>query len=82
MHAIEIFYCEEDTGFIANRSGGCRLLSLWQDGCGGALQEVEIAMQLWLQAAKETGRAIPVPLRRASWVDSHTILTVLGEKFR
>jgi hypothetical protein len=48
----------------------------------GALQEVKIAMQLWLQAAKETGRAIPVPQKRVSWVDSHAILSVLRGKFR
>ncbi len=35
MHAIEIFYSEEDTGFIANRSGACRLFSLWRDGREG-----------------------------------------------
>ena len=30
-----------------------------------ALGEVKIAMQLWLQTAKEIGRAIPVPQKRS-----------------
>jgi len=30
-----------------------------------ALQEVKIAMQLWLETAKEIGRSIPVPLKRS-----------------
>jgi predicted RNase H-like HicB family nuclease len=30
-----------------------------------ALHEVEIAMKLWLDTAKEIGRAIPVPEKRS-----------------
>jgi len=30
-----------------------------------ALREVKIAMQLWLETAREMGRAIPTPLKRS-----------------
>jgi predicted RNase H-like HicB family nuclease len=30
-----------------------------------ALLEIKLAMQLWLEAAREIGRVIPVPLKRS-----------------
>jgi predicted RNase H-like HicB family nuclease len=64
MYAIEIFYSEEDEGFIAivPELPGCSAFGETEER---ALREVKIAMQLWLQTAKEIGRAIPVPQKRS-----------------
>lgn len=63
MHAIEIFYSEEDEGFIATvpELPGC---SAFGENEEPALKEVKIAMQLWLENAKEIGRDIPLPRKR------------------
>jgi predicted RNase H-like HicB family nuclease len=60
MYAIEIFYSEEDEGFIAivPEISGCSAFGKTEER---ALQEVKISMQLWLETAKEIGRSIPVP---------------------
>jgi len=64
MYAIEIFYSEEDEGFIAivPELAGCSAFGETEER---ALQEVKIAMQLWLETAKEIGRSIPVPQKRS-----------------
>jgi predicted RNase H-like HicB family nuclease len=64
MYAIEIFYSEEDEGFIAiiPELAGCSAFGKTEER---ALQEVKIAMQLWLETAKEIGRSIPVPQKRS-----------------
>ncbi len=64
MYAIEIFYSEEDEGFIAvvPELPGCSAFGKTEER---ALKEVKIAMQLWLKTAKEIGRAIPVPQKRS-----------------
>ena len=64
MYAIEIFYSEEDDGFIAivPELAGCSAFGETEER---ALQEVKIAMQLWLETAKEIGRSIPVPQKRS-----------------
>ncbi len=64
MYAIEIFYSEEDEGFIAivPELPGCSAFGETEEK---ALREVKIAMQLWLEAARDMGRAIPVPLKRS-----------------
>ena len=64
MYAIEIFYSEEDVGFIAiiPELPGCSAFGETEER---ALQEVKIAMNLWLETAKEIGRAIPVPQKRS-----------------
>jgi predicted RNase H-like HicB family nuclease len=64
MYAIEIFYSEEDDGFIAivPELSGCSAFGETEER---ALQEVKIAMQLWLETAKEIGRSIPVPQKRS-----------------
>jgi len=58
MYAIEIFYSEEDEGFIAivPELPGCSAFGETEER---ALREVKIAMQFWLQTVKEIGRAIP-----------------------
>lgn len=64
MYAIEIFYSEEDEGFIAvvPELPGCSAFGETEER---ALKEVKIAMQLWLETAKELGREIPVPQKRS-----------------
>jgi predicted RNase H-like HicB family nuclease len=64
MYAIEIFYSEEDEGFIAvvPELPGCSAFGETQER---ALKEVKIAMQLWLETAKEIGREIPAPQKRS-----------------
>ena len=64
MYAIEIFYSEEDEGFIAivPELPGCSAFGKTEER---ALKEVKTAMQLWLAAAVEMGRAIPVPQKRS-----------------
>ncbi len=63
MYAIEIFYSEEDEGFIATMPElpGC---SAFGKTAEDSLKEVKIAMQLWLETAKEIGWEIPVPQKR------------------
>lgn len=64
MYAIEIFYSEEDEGFIAvvPELPGCSAFGEIEER---ALKEVKIAMQLWLETAKEIDREIPVPQKRS-----------------
>jgi predicted RNase H-like HicB family nuclease len=64
MYAIEIFYSEEDEGFIAivPELPGCSAFGRTEED---ALREVKIVMQLWLETAKEIGREVPVPQKRS-----------------
>ena len=64
MYAIEIFYSEEDEGYIAivPELPGCSAFGETEEK---ALREVKIAMRLWLETAREMGRAIPAPLKRS-----------------
>jgi len=64
MYAIEIFYSEEDEGFIAivPELPGCSAFGRTEED---ALKEVKMAMQLWLETAKEIGREIPAPQKRS-----------------
>lgn len=64
MYAIEIFYGEEDEGFIAvvPELIDCSAFGKTEEK---ALQEVKIAMEIWLETAKEIGRSIPVPQKRS-----------------
>jgi len=64
MYAIEIFYSEEDEGFVAivPELPGCSAFGETEER---ALQEVKIAIQLWLEAAKDMGKAIPIPQKRS-----------------
>ncbi len=63
-YRIEIFYSQEDEGFIAvaPELAGC---SAFGDTPEEALKEIKIAMQLWLEAAKKEGREIPEPKKVA-----------------
>jgi len=60
-YAIGIFYSEEDEGYIAvvPELPGC---SAFGETPEEALKEVQIAIELWLEAAKKIGRKIPKPM--------------------
>jgi predicted RNase H-like HicB family nuclease len=64
MYAIEIFYSEEDGGYIAvvPELPGCSAFGRTEEE---ALKEVKIAISLWLETAKEIGREIPIPQKRS-----------------
>ncbi len=57
---IEVFWSDEDKGFIAfvHELEGC---SAWGETRETALREVETAIELWIEAAREIGRPIPLP---------------------
>ncbi len=59
-YAIEIFYSEEDEGYIAvvPELPGCSAFGETEEE---ALEEVKIAMELWLETAQKEGRSIPQP---------------------
>lgn len=60
-YAIELFYSEEDKGYIAvaPELPGCSAFGASEEA---ALKEVKLAIELWLTTAKKEGRAIPQPL--------------------
>lgn len=59
-YAIEIFYSDEDEGYIAvvPELPKC---SAFGETAEEALEEVNIAIDLWLETAKKEGRLIPQP---------------------
>jgi predicted RNase H-like HicB family nuclease len=59
-YAIEIFYSDEDEGYIAMvpELPGC---SAYGGNEEKALQEIKTAIDLWLSTAKNMGREIPKP---------------------
>lgn len=62
-YAIEIFYSDEDGGFIAivPELPGCSAFGPSEEK---ALEEVKVAMELWIEAARGEGREIPEPHQR------------------
>jgi predicted RNase H-like HicB family nuclease len=59
-YALELFYSEEDEGYIAivPELPGCSAFGKTEEG---ALKEVKIAISLWLDTARKEGRPIPTP---------------------
>ena len=59
-YAIEIFYSEEDEGYIAvvPELAGCSAFGKTENS---ALKEVKIAMKLWMETAEKERRKIPRP---------------------
>lgn len=59
-YAIEIFYSAEDDGYIAvvPELAGCSAFGATEEE---ALEEVKVAMELWLETAEKEGRKIPQP---------------------
>lgn len=62
-YAIEIFYSEEDEGYVAAvpELTGCSSFGETEEA---ALREVMTAIELWLETAKKEGREIPQPRGR------------------
>lgn len=59
-YAIEIFFSEEDDGYIAivPELAGCSAFGRDEKS---ALEEVMVAMDLWLEVARNENRKIPSP---------------------
>ena len=62
-YAIEIFYSEDDDGYIAvvPELAGC---SAYGETEEVALREIKTAIDLWLSTARSMGREIPKPQGR------------------
>ena len=62
-YAIEIFYSQEDEGYIATvpELPGCSAFGETEEE---ALKEVKVAIDLWLETAEKEGRGIPKPSGR------------------
>jgi predicted RNase H-like HicB family nuclease len=60
---INIFYSEEDDGWIADVPD-LEACSAFGETPEGALREVEQAKQAWLQAARKEGKPVPSPRYR------------------
>lgn len=60
---INIFYSNEDEGYIADIPD-LKYCSAFGETPELALQEVQIAKTAWLEAAKATGKPIPEPKYR------------------
>ena len=59
-YAIEIFYSDEDEGYIAvvPELSGCSAFGETEEE---SLGEVKVAMELWIETAREEDRIIPKP---------------------
>ena len=73
-YAIEIFYSEEDRGYIAlvPELPGCSAFGETEEE---ALKEAKVALGLWLDTAKKEGRQIPEPHQKEllkSFIDSRS----------
>jgi len=60
---INIFYSEEDEGFVADVPD-LEACSAFGETPEAALFEVERAMEAWVKAARKTGKKIPEPTYR------------------
>jgi len=60
---INIFYSEEDGGYIADVPD-LRTCSAFGETPEAALQELEVAKAAWLEAARQSGKPIPLPRYR------------------
>ena len=77
---INIFYSQADQGYIADIPD-LRSCSAFGESPAEALHELEIAKNLWLEAAKEVGLTIPEPRYRPAIyaVSSHHASVVSGD---
>ncbi len=62
-YAIEIFYSEEDGGYIAiaPELPGCSAFGETEEE---VLKEIKTAIKLWIETAKKEKRPVPVPQGR------------------
>jgi predicted RNase H-like HicB family nuclease len=63
QYHINIFYSEEDGGYIADIPD-LDACSAFGESPEQALAEVQIAQEAWLSAARDTGRPVPLPRYR------------------
>ncbi|HKP51074.1 MAG TPA: type II toxin-antitoxin system HicB family antitoxin [Chloroflexia bacterium] len=63
-YPIEIFYSEEDGGYIANIPD-LKYCSAFGDTPEEALRELELAKAAWIESAQALGKPIPQPSRRS-----------------
>ena len=68
-YTVEVFWSDEDKGFIAfvHELEGCSAVGETRET---ALREVETAIELWIETAKEIGRPIPPPNPPALFIPS------------
>ena len=59
-YCINIFYSEEDNGYIANIPD-LEYCSAFGDTPEKALQELLIAKKIWIESAQEKGIEVPEP---------------------
>ncbi|MFQ6072802.1 MAG: type II toxin-antitoxin system HicB family antitoxin [Methanosarcinales archaeon] len=73
-YTIEIFYSEEDGGYIAvaPELPGCSAFGETEEE---ALKEIKIAIELWLEVAKKDGREVPKP------VGKEVFKSIIEEKY-
>ncbi len=66
---INIFYSEEDEGYIADIPD-LRVCSAFGTTPEEALREVQLAKEIWLEAARAEGKPIPLQhsARKAPWI--------------
>ena len=60
---INIFYSEDDAGYIADIPD-LEACSAFGDTPEQALKEVQIAKEVWIEAARAEGKPIPLPMYR------------------
>ena len=60
---INIFYSEDDAGYIADISD-LEACSAFGNSPEEALKEVQIAKEIWIEAARTEGKPIPRPMYR------------------
>lgn len=63
VYAIEVFWSNEDQVWIANVPD-LTFCSGHGDTPQAAVEEVEIAVEAWLEAARQQGHDIPKPSKR------------------
>lgn len=64
-YSIEVFWSEEDAGYIAKVRDlpGC---SAWGESPAEAIEEVQLAISAWIEAAKAAGNPVPPPTTERS----------------
>lgn len=60
---INIFYSEDDAGYIADIPD-LEACSAFGNSPEEALKEVQIAKEIWIEAARAEGKPIPLPMYR------------------
>ena len=62
-YSIEIFYSEEDGGYIAlaPELPGCSAFGETEEE---ALKEIKVAIDLWLETAEKEDRGVPQPIEK------------------